>query len=450
MLEPDQRRLFRRLGVFAGSFSRATAVEVANLEGVSAGQLSAGLDELARRSLVVADVSGDETRFRLLETLKHYGLERLADAGETDTVARRHAEWYADHLGDIYASVDETVYLPRGIAEFDNLRTAVTFALHLGDADLGVRLVASMSPLMHLQRFELLDWDRQVVDLPGAPDHPSAGYVYLVIANLAWQVGRTHESERASDEALRRPLSETGWTSALGAKASTLAYQEGRADEVSALLDDALARVSLPENRILLQCLHVGGEAHGQRSWVDPKQLIADADALGTPTLRTLARTQVAIASIVRDRAPDAVDLLMEALDIADGTQNRMSSNVASEHLLLASGIVTHPALPSDVSEIANRALDLTAEYPAAMGYAVLGLMMKADRDNRSQDAATAAGYLSAHLDDLLLPRQKAEIMAGGPLDGFVTAATQPEFERGQAMNAAEFRRELERIAGRA
>jgi predicted ATPase len=98
VLAPDQQRLFRRLGVFAGSFSRATAVDVANLEGVSAGELADGLDDLVRRSLVVADVSGDETRLRLLETLKLYALERLADAGETETVARRHAEWYADHL----------------------------------------------------------------------------------------------------------------------------------------------------------------------------------------------------------------------------------------------------------------------------------------------------------------------------------------------------------------
>ena len=189
VLEPDQQRLFRRLGVFAGSFSRATAVDVANLEGVSASELADGLDDLVRRSLVVADVSGDETRFRLLETLKLYALERLAEAGETETVARRHAEWYADHLRESYA-LDETVWLARGIAEFDNLRTAVVFALDRGDADLGVRLVASMWPLYQLDRVELLDWARQVLALPGAPDHPSAGYVYVVIAHLAVRIGR--------------------------------------------------------------------------------------------------------------------------------------------------------------------------------------------------------------------------------------------------------------------
>ena len=110
---------------------------------------------------------------------------------------------------------------------------------------------------------------------------------------------------------------------------------------------------------------------------------------------------------------------------------------------------MTHPALPSDVSEIAARILDLTGEFPAGMGYCVLGLTMKAHRDNRGEDAATLAGYLSAHLEDLQLSRQAAEFIAGGPLERFVTPAAQPEFERGQAMNAADFRLELERLAGR-
>ncbi len=150
-----------------------------------------------------------------------------------------------------------------------------------------------------------------------------------------------------------------------------------------------------------------------------------------------------------RERTPEAVDLLVEARDIAEHTGNRAAAHNADEILLLVSGIVTHPALPSDVSEIAARTLDLTGEFPAGMGYCVLGLTMKAHHDNRREDAAILAGYLSAHLDDLQLYRQLAERMAGGPLDRFVSPATQPEFERGQAMNAADLRRELERLAGR-
>lgn len=55
--KPDQQRLFRRLGVFAGSFSRAAAVDVASLDGVTGSVLADALDDLVRRSLVVADVS---------------------------------------------------------------------------------------------------------------------------------------------------------------------------------------------------------------------------------------------------------------------------------------------------------------------------------------------------------------------------------------------------------
>jgi hypothetical protein len=307
-----------------------------------------------------------------------------------------------------------------------------------------------MWPLIQLLRVELLDWARRVVELPGAPDHSGAGYVYLVIAQLASSIGRTDESEQAGDEALRRPLDESSWTSALVAKALAARFQ-GRADEGSALLADALTRVSLPENRVLLECLLVLGEAYGgRRSGVTPKRLIADADALGTPMLRTFARTVVAFASIVCERTPDAVDLLVEALEIAEGTENRMVAHNTREALLVASGIVAHPALPSELSEIAARTLDLTDEYPAAMGSGVLGLMMKAHRENRNEDAATLAGYLSAHLDELLLYPQAAEFVAGGPLHVFVSPATQSQFALGQAMNAADLRRELECLAGRA
>ena len=341
--------------------------------------------------------------------------------------------------------------LARGLAEFDNLRTAVAFALDRGDADLGVRLVASMWPLFQLERVELLDWARQVLELPGAPDHPRAGYVYLVIANLAGRIGRTDESERASDEALRRPLDETSWT--VGSRRQGVGTEvPGQGRRGSTRCSPTRWRVC-PCPRTASTCNACSSSARptGRRSEVDPKQLIADADALGIasssePWLAPWWRSPRSCG----ERAPDAVDLLVEALDIAEGAENRMAAHIANELLLLASGIVTHPALPSDVSEIAARTLDLTAEYPAAMGYGVLGLTMKAHHDNRSEDAATLAGYLSAHLADLLaVSPQAAEFVAGGPLERFVTPATQPEFERGQAMNAADFRRELERLAGR-
>ena len=54
-----------------------------------------GLTRLVDRSLVVTDHSAG-TRFRMLETLRQYAFERLAEAGEVSATARRHAEYFAD------------------------------------------------------------------------------------------------------------------------------------------------------------------------------------------------------------------------------------------------------------------------------------------------------------------------------------------------------------------
>ena len=114
--EPGEQRLFRRLGVFAGSFTRDAAVEVADVEAIGGRRFAAELDQLVRRSMVVADVAGDATRYRLLETLRHYAVDRLAEAGETETMGRRHAEWYTEMALGFKGvdTPDETQWLARG------------------------------------------------------------------------------------------------------------------------------------------------------------------------------------------------------------------------------------------------------------------------------------------------------------------------------------------------
>ena len=68
LLEPRQCQLFRRLGIFSGTFSRDAATEIADLESAGPATLAQDLDHLVRRSLVVADMSSGATRYRLLET----------------------------------------------------------------------------------------------------------------------------------------------------------------------------------------------------------------------------------------------------------------------------------------------------------------------------------------------------------------------------------------------
>lgn len=98
LLGNEEQLVFRRLGVFSGGCTIEAAQHV-----ISDGQLDEWvvlelLGRLVDRSLVVAE-GGERPRFRLLESMRAYAIEKLADAGETATLQRRHAEYFAASFG---------------------------------------------------------------------------------------------------------------------------------------------------------------------------------------------------------------------------------------------------------------------------------------------------------------------------------------------------------------
>ena len=95
LLAPREQELLNRLGVFAGGFTLDAAESVAAGGGIETFDVLDGLGQLVDKSLVVADATPVGTRYRLLETIRQYALERLDDTGETDTTRRRHATWCA-------------------------------------------------------------------------------------------------------------------------------------------------------------------------------------------------------------------------------------------------------------------------------------------------------------------------------------------------------------------
>jgi predicted ATPase/DNA-binding winged helix-turn-helix (wHTH) protein len=128
LLTPEESTVFRRLGVFAGSFTLEAAQHVASDERIDAWAALDNLGALVDKSLVLAE--GDPVpRYRLLETTRAYALERLAEAGETERMLRRHAEAMLALLA-AYETDDrrwritpaDTVALA---AELDNLRAAL-------------------------------------------------------------------------------------------------------------------------------------------------------------------------------------------------------------------------------------------------------------------------------------------------------------------------------------
>jgi predicted ATPase/class 3 adenylate cyclase len=106
LLEPDERLLLNRLGVFAGTFDAAMAEIVCADDRLDAFDVRDLLDALVDRSLLVPVRDRAHTRFRLLETVRHYGVTHLDADGELDPLRRRHATALADLLKQ--ASVEQT------------------------------------------------------------------------------------------------------------------------------------------------------------------------------------------------------------------------------------------------------------------------------------------------------------------------------------------------------
>ena len=101
------------------------------------------------KSLVVAENAGDRTRFRLLETVRHYAMEKLRESGEADEVRTRHRDYYAAMaaLLDSPADADHQRRIEQVEIEIDNLRAAFACCRENGEIERALELTSSLQPL---------------------------------------------------------------------------------------------------------------------------------------------------------------------------------------------------------------------------------------------------------------------------------------------------------------
>lgn len=150
LLTGPERMVFRRLAVFQGGFDLDAAHAVAGDPDLPRYQLLDELSALVDKSLVAADDSGRRTRYRLLETMRQYALDKLADSGEPDTVRTRHRDYYTALAArlDGPASPDYQQRIGQAEIEAHNFGAAFAWSTERGDVELALRLASSlMQPL---------------------------------------------------------------------------------------------------------------------------------------------------------------------------------------------------------------------------------------------------------------------------------------------------------------
>ncbi|HZC76406.1 MAG TPA: tetratricopeptide repeat protein, partial [Ktedonobacterales bacterium] len=293
-LDAAEQALFRRLAVFAGTFTLEAVEAVCGGPPVPADVLGC-LSRLVDRSMVgVQQGLGENARYHLLETLRQYGQERLREGGDED-VRRRHAEYFnqlAVESDEQLLGPAQSAQLKRLEQEQDNLRAALTWAL-ANDPELALRMAAALGRFWHMRG--LL----------------TEGHEWLAAATLA---------NPTPTPTLAQALTHAGW----------VAYWQGdyehsralakRSLEIARQLDDAM-EIARAVN-LLGGIYHIADEnfEEARRCYAEALEIRQRIDfRWGIPA----ARNNLALASYDAGNYQEARALLEQSLTEIDATGDR-------------------------------------------------------------------------------------------------------------------------------
>lgn len=245
-LDEDARRLFWRLGVFAGGWTFDAALSIRGNADLDEGGLLDALSDLVSKSMVTfyLDLAG-EPRYRLLETLREYALERQLQAGEEATTRAAHLAWcleFVQRSEQGYAGADFPHVLDVIEAERHNIRTALEWALtdrsHVEEA----LLIAGMLWIFWDVRGFATEGERWLRCLLSTPEATARNRGRAIALDAAGWLGRltpasaSPEADFAEADAIWEDLGDTrwlAWSLSMHGMISYNAYQPDLAREQS-------------------------------------------------------------------------------------------------------------------------------------------------------------------------------------------------------------------------
>jgi predicted ATPase len=190
-----EQRMWDRLSVFAGSFELEAAEDICG-SGLADFDVDDLLSSLVDKSILIRTESDGEVRFRLLETLRDYGREKLRQTGEYCDIRRRHLAWYRRLVSDAAAdwfSPRQIEWIRRLGREWSNLRDALEFSLS-DTPEIALEIVGTLHPvgLARGALTEMRRWlDRALAAVKAEPTTARIRALYgaVVTANLQGRPG---------------------------------------------------------------------------------------------------------------------------------------------------------------------------------------------------------------------------------------------------------------------
>jgi predicted ATPase/transcriptional regulator with XRE-family HTH domain len=207
LLDSREQILLRRLSVFAGGWTLELAEDVCSGAGIEGSDVLDVLAQLVDKSMVFVDARNQVARYRLLEPVRQYALERLEDSNEATDYWKRHATAVLSLAQssevDDYGP-DEIASLDRFEVELANLRVALRWALNHGDSHAALRASAALFRFWerrgHFQ--EGCRWLEEALASAGESRSRDVGWALNALTFLYWRVGAVERTQPIAMRAL--------------------------------------------------------------------------------------------------------------------------------------------------------------------------------------------------------------------------------------------------------
>ena len=270
LLTPQEQTLFLRLGIFAGGFALEAATRVCGGDGLDEIEILDLLASLTDKSLVVADTSGKQERYHLLESTRAYALEKL-DTAERERLARAHAEYFsalAHEADKRYGTGSTFGWLADVEREIDNFRAALEWGLTQGhDAVLVAAIAGGLAQFWYRNGLAVEGryWIERALERTESAGQPPVVAMLLYAQSWLLPVKRALEAaERAVN--LYESVGDRGGAAHARATLAFALNQAGRLDEADEAITQALAVMQeLKDKHGIAKCLRYKGAIIGSR-----------------------------------------------------------------------------------------------------------------------------------------------------------------------------------------
>jgi predicted ATPase/DNA-binding XRE family transcriptional regulator len=430
LLPAPEQRLFERLSAFAGGCTLPLATALYCDDAIDDFGVLQLLSALVDKSLVVADLSAREPRYRLLESSREYAREKLDAHGEAEIAARRHALAYlalAEHSRDTWDTVPDRVWYPQAEAEAENWNTALDWALNRrNDVRLGQRLAAALCP--YWQNFAPVEGRRWVRSAAALVDESTPGelvaqldFAQAFIAAMFFEFKAAFAAGERALSAFRSQSDKRSTADALRIVGISLVAL-GRTEEGEALLSEALENARPLGQRQIVGWLAVGlgfartarGDLAGARAaYAEALKRFQD---LGADRSAAMVRLNLAGDEARAGDADAALRLANDAVATLRGL-NRLH-DVMNGLIELASYLIALERY-GEAREAATEALDLALERRWSAGLlvsvqhlaavAALDPLQHARADDARARAARLLGFVDTRLSAAGITRDYVE-----------------------------------------